>query len=68
MELFIDSVDLDEIKAAADFGFVEGITTTPTFMHRHGIRDVDDAIVELSRVTNQLHVEALGESCSEIVA
>ncbi len=68
MELFIDSVDLDEIKAAAGFGFMEGITTTPTFMHRHGIKDVDSAIVELSGVANQLHVEALGENCSEILA
>jgi len=68
MELFIDSVDLGEIKAAADFGFMEGITTTPTFMHQQGIKDVDGTIVELSEVANQLHVEALGETCSEIMA
>lgn len=68
MELFIDSVDLDEIRRAADFGFMEGITTTPTFMHRHGIKDVDSTIVELSKIANQLHVEALGESCSQILA
>ena len=68
MELFIDSVDLDEIKAAAEFGFMEGITTTPTFLHRHGIKDVDSTIVELSKIANQLHVEALGETCSQILA
>jgi transaldolase len=68
MQLFIDSVDLDEIKEAVEFGFIEGITTTPTFMHRHGIKDVDTTIVELSKMANQLHVEALGESCPEILA
>ncbi|MBW2056307.1 MAG: CBS domain-containing protein [Deltaproteobacteria bacterium] len=68
MELFIDSVDLDEIRAALDFGFLQGITTTPTFMHREGIRDVDGAIVELSKIAEQLHVEALGRTCSEILA
>ena len=67
MELFVDSVDLNEIKAATDFGFVEGITTTPTFMHRQGIKDVDRVIVELSKTANQLHVEALGEDCSSIL-
>jgi TalC/MipB family fructose-6-phosphate aldolase len=68
MELFIDSVDLGEIKAAAEFGFMEGITTTPTFMHQKGIKDVDTTIVELSEIANQLHVEALGETCSQIIA
>lgn len=68
MELFIDSVDLDEIKAAAEFGFMEGITTTPTFMHRHSVKDVDSVIVELSKIANQLHIEVLGENCSQILA
>lgn len=68
MELFVDSVDLREIRAACEFGFVEGITTTPTFMHRHGVKDVDGTLVELSKMANQLHVEALGENCSEIMA
>ena len=68
MELFVDSVDLHEIRLATEFGFLEGITTTPTFMHRHGIKDVDAAIVELSKMANQVHVEALGEDCSQILA
>lgn len=67
MQLFIDSADMDVIKRAVELGFVEGITTTPTFMQREGITDVDGAIVELSRMTNQLHVEALGDSPDEIV-
>lgn len=66
MELFIDSADMDVIAQAADLGFVEGITTTPTFMEREGIQDVDGAIVELSTMANQLHVEALGDSVDEI--
>jgi len=68
MELFLDSVDFNEVKAATEFGFLEGITTTPTFMHRHGIKDVDGAIVELSKMVNQLHVEVLGDTCPEILA
>jgi len=67
MELFIDSVNMEEIQQAIDLGFVEGITTTPTFMQRQGIDDVDGAIAELSRLGPQVHVEALGESADEIV-
>ncbi len=67
MELFIDSVVMDEIKKAIEFGFVEGITTTPTFMQRHGIKDVDGAIVKLSNLGPQIHVEALGDTRDEII-
>ena len=48
MDLYLDSVDFKEIEEAFKFGFVQGLTTTPTFMHRHGITDVDGAIVKLS--------------------
>jgi transaldolase len=32
MELYLDSVDLKEIETALDYGFIKGLTTTPTFM------------------------------------
>ena len=68
MELYLDSVDFKEIEAAFDFGFVKGLTTTPTFMHRHGITDIDAAIVKLSGMVPELQVEALGETPDAIVA
>ena len=68
MELFLDSVDSSEIKAAAEWGFLEGITTTPTFLYRQGIKNVDDTIVGFSRMVKQVHVEALGDTCAEILA
>ena len=68
MELYLDSVDFKEIEAALDFGFVKGLTTTPTFMHRHGITDIDGAIVKLSGMVPELQVEALGESPDTILA
>jgi TalC/MipB family fructose-6-phosphate aldolase len=68
MELYLDSVDFKEIEAAFDYGFVKGLTTTPTFMHRHGITDIDAAIVKLSGMVPELQVEALGETPDAIVA
>lgn len=68
MDLYLDSVDFKEIEAAFEFGFVKGLTTTPTFMHRHGIKDIDGAIVKLSGMVPELQVEALGDTADKIVA
>lgn len=68
MELYLDSVDFKEIEEAFKLGFLTGLTTTPTFMHRHGITDIDGAIVKLSGMVPELQVEALGETSDEIVA
>lgn len=67
MELYLDSVDFKEIEAALDYGFIRGLTTTPTFMHRHGITDIDGAIVKLSGMVPELQVEALGDTPDEIL-
>ena len=68
MELYLDSADVKEIKEAFQLGFLDGLTTTPTFMHRHGITDIDGAIVELSKLVPVLQIEALGNTAKEIVA
>ncbi len=66
MELYLDSADLTEIKTAFELGFLAGLTTTPTFMHRHGITDIDATVVELSNIVPVLQIEALGETADEI--
>jgi transaldolase len=68
MDLYLDSVDFAEIEAALEYGFVKGLTTTPTFMHRHGITDIDGAIVKLSKLVPEVQVEALGETPDAILA
>jgi transaldolase len=68
MELFLDSVDFVEIEEALKLSIISGLTTTPTFMFRHGITDIDGAIVRLSGMVPGLHIEALGENQEEILA
>ena len=68
MELYLDSVDFKEIEAAFKLGFVKALTTTPTFMHKHGITDIQGAIVKLSGMVPDLQVEALGRTHDEIIA
>lgn len=68
MELYLDSADFKEIEQAFQLGFLTGLTTTPTFMHREGISDIDDAIMKLSKMVPILQIEALGSTSSEIYA
>lgn len=68
MELFLDSADFQEIESAFQLGFLTGLTTTPTFMHREGISDIDEAIIKLSKMVPILQIEALGNNASEIYA
>jgi len=68
MELYLDSVDIKEIEQAMKLGFIAGLTTTPTFMHREGITDIDGTILKLSQMVPVLQVEALGETADAICA
>jgi TalC/MipB family fructose-6-phosphate aldolase len=68
MELYLDSADRREIEEAFGLGILDGLTTTPTFMHRHGIEDVDGYLLELARIVPVLQVEALGDTADEIRA
>lgn len=66
MELYLDSADLKEIETAFELGFLAGLTTTPTFMHRHGIKDIDGTILKLAKIVPILQIEALGQTAEEI--
>jgi TalC/MipB family fructose-6-phosphate aldolase len=68
MELYLDSANMQEIREAFKLGFLNGLTTTPTFMQREGITNVDAAIVELSKIVPVLQIEALGNTAEEILA
>jgi len=68
MELYLDSVDFKEIEQAFELGILAGLTTTPTFLHRQGITDIDGTILKLATMVPILQVEALGENADEIVA
>ena len=66
MELYLDSADINEIETAFQLGYLDGLTTTPTFMHRHGISDIDGMILKLAKIVPVLQIEALGNNADEI--
>ncbi len=67
MELYLDSANLKEIEEGFKLGFLDGLTTTPTFMQREGITDIDATIVKLSKIVPVLQIEALGNNAEEIL-
>jgi transaldolase len=68
MELYLESANLKEIEEGFKLGFLDGLTTTPTFMQREGVSDIDGMIVKLSKIVPVLQIEALGDSAEEILA
>ena len=67
MELYLDSANLREIEEGFKLGFLTGLTTTPTFMQREGITDIDGTIVKLSKMVPVLQIEALGNTAEDMV-
>ena len=67
MELYLDSANLKEIEEGFKLGFLNGLTTTPTFMQREGVTDIDGMILKLSKIVPVLQIEALGDTAQEVV-
>ncbi|MDR1871595.1 MAG: fructose-6-phosphate aldolase [Deltaproteobacteria bacterium] len=61
MKFFIDTANLDEIKKAADYGFLDGVTTNPTLIAKEGLSDQDARIKAICDITH-------GPVSAEVVA
>ena len=67
MKIFLDTADVDKIKALAATGLVDGITTNPTLILKGG-RDHKSAIIEICKlVKGPVSVEGVGETAEEMV-
>lgn len=51
MRLFIDTANLDEIKEAASWGVVSGVTTNPSLIAKEG-RDLKEVITEFTSLVD----------------
>jgi len=49
MQLFIDSADVVELRAAADSGLIDGVTTNPSLIAKSG-RNMKEAIAEICAI------------------
>lgn len=67
MKIFLDTADVDKIRALAASGLVDGITTNPTLIMRAG-REHKSAIVEICKIVKgPVSVEGIGETADELV-
>ncbi len=67
MKLFIDTANLDEIRAANDLGVICGVTTNPTLIAREG-RDLAEVITEIASIVDgPISAEVMSEKADGMV-
>jgi transaldolase len=67
MEIFLDTADINEIKAGVEMGLVDGITTNPTLVARTG-RGFDEVVKEIFQVVQgPINLEVVGMTAAEML-
>jgi transaldolase len=61
MKIFLDTADIDEIRTAARWGVLDGVTTNPTLYAKVGGASYDAILVEICRIVS-------GPVSAEVVA
>jgi len=61
MKIFLDTANIDEIREAADWGVLDGVTTNPSLVAREKGRKFDDVLQEIVAVVK-------GPVSAEVVA
>lgn len=67
MQLFIDSANLDEIREAATWGIISGVTTNPSLIAKEG-RDFRTVIAEIcALIPGPISAECVTQTASEMI-
>jgi transaldolase len=67
MKLFLDTANLEEIKTAASWGIVDGVTTNPTLIAKEG-RDFKQTIQEIcSYVDGPVSAETISQDAQGMI-
>jgi len=67
LRLFIDTANVQEIREAASWGVISGVTTNPSLVAREG-RDFKEVVREIcSIVDGPISAEVLGQTAAEMV-
>ena len=70
MKIFLDTADLDEIRAANETGLIDGVTTNPTLILRSGrtLPDVAKQLVEEFPNFESISTEVVADTAEEMIA
>lgn len=67
MKFFLDTANLDELKKAADWGIVDGVTTNPTLIAREGIA-IEEQIRRICDIVDgDISAEVVSVDANEMV-
>ena len=70
MKIFLDTIDLNEIKKYNEIFDIAGVTTNPNLARRFGMSDDIEMVREIGKVIGkkkEIHVEAFGDNFKEII-
>ncbi|MCL5058380.1 MAG: fructose-6-phosphate aldolase [Actinobacteria bacterium] len=68
MKIFIDTANIEEIKAASELGVISGVTTNPSLIAREG-RDFVQVVREITAIVDgPISAEAVSTEASGIIA
>ena len=51
MKFFLDTANIDEIRDAADYGLIDGVTTNPSLVSKEG-REFKEILLEITRIVD----------------
>ena len=69
MELFLDTANFTEIKEAAQYGVITGITTNPSLVAKEKDRDFEELVEEITQlIPGPVSAEVLSTTTSEMLA
>jgi len=68
MQLFLDTASIDDIRAAARFGVISGVTTNPSLLAKEGGVSYKQRILEIAEVIDgPISAECVSRTADELV-
>jgi transaldolase len=69
MRYFVDTANLDNIKAAFDLGIVSGVTTNPVIINNEHTHDIKGQLSKIRGICNgEIFTQVLGSTTSEMIS
>jgi len=68
MKFFVDTANLEQIKEAAAFGILDGVTTNPSLMAKEGISGQDNVINHYKKICDLVDGDVIQGFDTEILA
>jgi transaldolase len=67
MKFFLDTANIEEIRDAAEYGLIDGVTTNPSLVAKEG-RDFKDTLREITKLVNgPISAEVVSTDCAGIL-